>query len=67
MQLQSPPTYYASLLSCITMCVSLHITAVTHSLTSLVPRPFQAPDFDHLQYVKTEGESLGDLVMCTVV
>ena len=33
----------------------------------LVPRPFQALDFDHLQYAKIEGESLGDLVMCTVV
>ena len=34
---------------------------------SLVPRPFPPPVFDHLQYANTEGEGLGDLVMCGYV
>jgi len=34
---------------------------------SLVPRPFSPPVFDCLQYVKTEGEGLGDLVTCWVM
>ena len=32
---------------------------------SLIPRLFQPPVFDHLQYAKTEGEGLGEGVMCT--
>jgi len=31
---------------------------------SLVPRLFPPPVFDRLQYTNTEGEGLGDLVMC---
>jgi len=34
---------------------------------SLVPRPFPPPVFDHLQFANTEGEGLGDLVMCGYV
>jgi len=34
---------------------------------SLVPRPFPSPVFDRLQYANTEGEGLGDLVMCGYV
>ena len=34
---------------------------------SLVPRPFPPPVFDRLQYANTEGEGLGDLVMCGYV
>jgi len=34
---------------------------------SLVPRPFPPPVFDHLQYANTEGEGLGDFVMCGYV
>ena len=33
----------------------------------LVPRPFLAPVFDHLQYAKMEREGLGDFVTCDVV
>ena len=33
---------------------------------SLVPRPFLPPVFDRLQYAKTEGEGLGDRVMCVM-
>ena len=32
--------------------------------TSLIPRPFPPPVFDHLQYAKTEGEGLGERVTC---
>jgi len=35
--------------------------------SSLVPRPFPPPVFDHLQYANTEGEGLGDLVTCGYV
>ena len=28
-----------------------------------IPRPSSVPGFDHLQYVNTEGEGLGDLDM----
>ena len=31
---------------------------------SLIPRPFLPPAFDRLQYAKTEGEGLGERVMC---
>ena len=31
---------------------------------SLVPRLFQPPVFDRLQYANMEGEGLGDLVTC---
>jgi len=34
---------------------------------SLVPRPFPPPVFDRLQYANTEGEGLGDLIMCGYV
>ena len=34
---------------------------------SLVPRPFQPPVFDRLQYANMEGEGLGDLVTCGYV
>jgi len=34
---------------------------------SLGPRPFAPPIFDHLQYATMEGETLGDLVMCSDV
>jgi len=34
---------------------------------SLVSRPFPPPVFDRLQYANTEGEGLGDLVMCGYV
>ena len=30
----------------------------------LVPRPFPPPISDRLQYAKTEGDSLGESVMC---
>ena len=36
-------------------------------LYSLVPRPFPLPGFNRLQYVKTEREGLGDLVMCYII
>ena len=32
--------------------------------SSLVPRPFPPPVFHHLQYVKTEGEGLGERLIC---
>jgi len=34
------------------------------SKVSLVPRPFPPPVFDRLQYANTEGEGLGDFVIC---
>jgi len=34
---------------------------------SLVPRPFPPPVFDRLQYANTEGEGLGNFVMCGYV
>ena len=34
--------------------------------SSLVPRPFPAPVFDHFQYAKTEGESLLNLTTRSV-
>jgi len=34
---------------------------------SLVPRPFPPPVFDRLKYANTEGEGLGDLVMCSYI
>ena len=33
---------------------------------SLVPRLFTPPVFDRLQYAKTEGEGLGERVMCVM-
>ena len=40
----------------------LHCNHGNHTFRkrSLVPRPFSAPVFDHLQYAKTEGEGLGE-------
>ena len=39
------------------------IYGFTHSFHSLIPRPFPAPVFDHLQYAKTEPEGLVNLTM----
>ena len=48
------------------LCIKL-ITGARHVL-SLIPRPFPPPPvFDCLQYANTEGEGLGDLVMCGYV
>ena len=35
--------------------------------TNLVPRLFPPPVFDHFRYTNTEGEGLGDLVMCCYI
>ena len=45
----------------------LEVLEVTSDRFSLVPRPFPPPIFDHLHYANTEGEGLGDLVMCGYV
>ena len=50
------------------MCNTWHMGYVFNEYTcSLVPRPFPPPVFDHLQYANTEGEGLGDLIMCDYV
>ena len=41
-------------------------TAWGYSITSLVPRPFPPPVFDHLRNAKFKGKGLGNLVICTI-
>ena len=36
------------------------------TVASLVPRPFPPPVFDRILYAKTEGEGLGERVMCVM-
>ena len=37
------------------------------NLDIFVSKPSHRPVFDRFQYAKTEGEGLGDLVMCMVI
>ena len=54
-----------------TVCVCVQqkaeVTPLAYLAVSLVPRLFPPPVFDHLQYANTEGEGLGDLVMCSTL
>ena len=34
--------------------------------SSLIPRPFPPPVFHHLQCVRTEGEGLGERLVCDI-